>query len=105
MESNLLCRFFSSKQQQLGLFKVFDSRAVYSAKSVSRITLTGCRRLRDLSRVNSRLFSSPVACLMVKSKAIRNIHVEGLRPDWYISTISHAWDTQFWSGTLDFLCV
>ena len=28
-------------------------------------------------------------------------HFEGFRPDWYISTIYYAWDTPFWSGTLD----
>ena len=28
-------------------------------------------------------------------------HIEGFRPEWYISTIYHAWDTPFWSGTLD----
>ena len=28
-------------------------------------------------------------------------HIECFRPEWYISTIHHAWDTPFWSGTLD----
>ena len=28
---------------------------------------------------------------------------EGSRPEWCVSTIYHAWDTPFWSGTLDFL--
>ena len=27
---------------------------------------------------------------------------EGFRPEWCISTTYHAWDTPFWSGTLDF---
>ena len=44
--------------------KVFDSRAISSAKLVSQITLTGCRLLRDLSRVNSMLLLIPAACLM-----------------------------------------
>ena len=29
-------------------------------------------------------------------------YFEGSRPEWCISTIYHAWDTPFWSGTLDF---
>ena len=29
------------------------------------------------------------------------IYIEGFRPEWCISTIYHAWDTPFWSGTLD----
>ena len=26
---------------------------------------------------------------------------EGFRPEWYISTTYHSWDTPFWSGTLN----
>ena len=29
-------------------------------------------------------------------------YFEGFRPEWYISTIYHAWDAPFWSVTLDF---
>ena len=29
------------------------------------------------------------------------IYIEGFRPEWCISTIYHALDTPFWSGTLD----
>ena len=29
------------------------------------------------------------------------MHIEGSRPEWCISAIYHAWDTPFWSGTLD----
>ena len=29
------------------------------------------------------------------------LNIEGSRPEWCISTIYHAWDTPFWSGTLD----
>ena len=28
-------------------------------------------------------------------------NIEGFQPEWYIPTIYHAWDTPFWSGTLD----
>ena len=28
-------------------------------------------------------------------------HFEGSGPEWYISTIWHAWDTPFWLETLD----
>ena len=31
------------------------------------------------------------------------LHIEGFQPEWCISTIYHAWDTPFWSGTLDIL--
>ena len=31
------------------------------------------------------------------------VHIEGFRPEWYISTIYHAWVTPFWSGTLNML--
>ena len=31
--------------------------------------------------------------------------IEGFRPEWCISTIYHAWDTPFWSGTLWWLCI
>ena len=30
-------------------------------------------------------------------------HIKGFRPEWCISTIYHAWDTPFWSGTLDII--
>ena len=29
------------------------------------------------------------------------IYIEVFQPEWCISTIYHAWDTPFWSGTLD----
>ena len=29
------------------------------------------------------------------------LYIEGFRPEWYISTKYHAWDTPFWLGTLD----
>ena len=29
---------------------------------------------------------------------------EGSRPQWYISTIQHAWDIPFWFRTLDLFC-
>ena len=29
------------------------------------------------------------------------LYIEGFRPEWCISTIYRAWDTPFWSGTLD----
>ena len=32
------------------------------------------------------------------------LHFEGSRTEWCISTIYHAWDTPFWSGTLKFCC-
>ena len=32
------------------------------------------------------------------------VYIKGFRPEWCISTIYHAWDTPFWSGTLD-MCV
>ena len=28
---------------------------------------------------------------------------EGFRPNWCVSTIYHAWDTPFWSGTLEII--
>ena len=28
------------------------------------------------------------------------LNIEGFCPEWYISSIYHAWDTPFWSGTL-----
>ena len=28
-------------------------------------------------------------------------NIEGFKPEWCITTIYHAWDTPFWSGTLD----
>ena len=27
--------------------------------------------------------------------------IKGFQPEWCISTLCHAWDTSFWSGTLD----
>ena len=33
------------------------------------------------------------------------VHMEGFQPEWYISTIYHAWDTPFWSGTLDIMVI
>ena len=30
---------------------------------------------------------------------------KGSGPEWYISTVYHAWDTPFWPGTLDLLKV
>ena len=35
------------------------------------------------------------------TKRKRVEHIEGSRPDWCTFTIYHAWDTPFWSGTLD----
>ena len=32
-----------------------------------------------------------------------DMYIKGFRPEWLISTIYHAWDTPFWSGTLDML--
>ena len=32
---------------------------------------------------------------------MRFLHIEGSRPEWCISAVYHAWDTPFWSGTLD----
>ena len=52
--------------------KVIDSRAILSAKSVSQVTLAGCRLLRDPLRVNPSLLSFPTACLMALFKAIMN---------------------------------
>ena len=34
---------------------------------------------------------------------VYRIAIEGFQPEWCISTIYHAWDTPFWSGT-DKLC-
>ena len=31
-------------------------------------------------------------------------YIEGFQPEWCISTIYHAWDALFWSGTLDIQC-
>ena len=33
------------------------------------------------------------------------VHIKGSLPEWCISTIYHAWDTPFWSGTLDIVYV
>ena len=42
--------------------------------------------------------SLPFQC----SKGTRlGLHIEGFRPEWCISTTYHAWDTPFWSETLD----
>ena len=30
--------------------------------------------------------------------------IEGSWPEWYISTIYHAWDTPFWLWTLEIVC-
>ena len=30
-------------------------------------------------------------------------HIEGFQPEWYISTIYHAWITPFWSETLNMI--
>ena len=40
------------------------------------------------------LWRSPVSMLTMD-------HFEGFWPEWYISTIYHAWDTPFWLGTLN----
>ena len=32
-------------------------------------------------------------------------YIEGSRPEWCISTVYHAWDTPFWSGTLHIILV
>ena len=31
--------------------------------------------------------------------------IEGFWPEWFLFTIYHAWDTPFWSGTLDIVLV
>ena len=33
------------------------------------------------------------------------LQIEGYRPEWCISTIYNAWDTPFWSGTLEIMSV
>ena len=37
------------------------------------------------------------------TELLRQLHLKGFQPAWCISTIYHAWDTPFWSGTLDML--
>ena len=37
--------------------------------------------------------------LYILSRWVSNI--EGFRPEWCVSSIYHAWETPFWSGTLD----
>ena len=41
--------------------------------------------------------------LVIKVCIIIPLHIKGSRPEWCISTIYHAWETPFWSGTLDIL--
>ena len=42
--------------------------------------------------------------IMSKSCVPHLVHIEGSRPEWCISTIYHASDTPFRSGTLDIMC-
>ena len=39
--------------------------------------------------------------LWVPPPLVRFLHIEGFRPEWWISSMIYSRDTPFWSGTLD----
>ena len=60
------------------------------------------RETLETSRVSPKTVKE---MFYIALKSVGILHIEGSRPEWCISTIYHAWDAPFWSGTLNMLFV
>ena len=54
-----------------------------------------------MAKVHSCFSFLSVQCKFLHKLYNKHLHIKGFRPEWCISTIYHAWDTPFWSETLD----